>query len=792
MAGVGTFRVVDEQNTATVLFDLNSAEAGAAANPGGLATVTREVRLRTPESEFARFQSPGTPMGSTVFDEDPLTPWDFRLAIISQATVGNLREGIGELSRLLRRGCVFEVLLTGDTDTLFIDNEPTGAIPLLGEEVEDTFRLIGSGQYPEGLLIQCLRQPYLRLGELLASVNKLLNATLAADQDANGRPDSFTWDSTLNITAESINAANECAQFDVATAAARNLQQGSVAAAVGQVWAGSFYAASPGATAKCQVVVEFLDGASAVIGSTPGILTTLTSVFQRLTVISAAAPAGTATVRISLRVDNDDATARTIRWRDAQLEQGSAVTRFRVGEQLVSMNPVDAVAGRLGRVIPIFVQGNASSPLRIKVKGDAGAAIERVLFALRSNDGIVGHRSITDLLNTRKVMQCEGGTLSNNTVAVNDANGSPTAGNNVVEIQFDLGSAPTAMKKRMRFPLTTLLGSLRGEFDLYCRLRVTAAGKFTLRGYWAASSTIDPPTEAFASVIHDVPVPIAVAGFVEIKLGRIKIPEESEVSLAGMVLEIHAERTSSAGRLRCDHVTFVPAGESIGSVIIPEGASGDSWLGKQLLGGTTAGFTPAGYGSGVVSGNDYVLSNLDACVTDPVTGFAWPAGRHIVRFTITAAPVGAGDSLQGRVAIWNVDDLIMTRYIDIASSGTQVLTVKADTVTPKFYLPQVRNDGVGVDITVHQIEHFFQPLVKENEKIRTDPYRLALEKLDTNDAIVMTDLNLDGDLPLWAPPGRSLLYVMPFDVPLVGYTEPESDMARVVTVTVDQSPRVWV
>ncbi len=681
---------------------------------------------------------------------------------------------------------MFEVALTGDTDTLFIDNEPTAAIPLLGEEVEDTFRLLGSGQYPEGLLIPLLRQPYLRLGELLASVNKLLNATLAADQDANGRPDSFAWDSAADISNESINAANECYQFDIATASARNLQQGSVAAAVGQVWAGSFYAASPGAGAKCQVVVEFLDGTPAVIGTTPGVLTTLTSTFQRLTVISAAAPAGTATVRINLRVDNDDATSRTIRWRDAQLEQGSPVTRFRAGEQSVSMNPVDTTAGRLGRVLPIFVQGNASSPLRIKVKGDAGAAIERVLFALRSNDGVVGHRSITDLLNTRKVMQCEGGTLSNNTAAADDANGSPTVGNDVAEVDFVADTTPTVMKKRVRLSLTTLLDSLRGEFDLYLRMRATAAGKYTVKGIWAPS-TIDPPAEAFEPVVHDVTNATAF-GFVEVKLGRIKMPKETEVSLAGLILEIHAKRNSGTGKLRLDHVVPVPAGEQIGWVIIPDDTAEEQWLGSELIGGATASFNPAGYGSGAASGNDYVLNSGDACGTSPVGGYGWPAGRHIVEITLATDPSG----VQGQVSIRNVTDSNDAAVANITVLGeTKTFHLFADTVGGKSYQPQVRNDHT-TDMTVHSIKHTFLPAVAQNEKIRTDPYRLALEKLDSNDAVQLHELNLDGDLPVWAPPGRSLLYVMPMDTPLANYSESESDMARVVTVTVDQSPRAWV
>ncbi|MGH2555488.1 MAG: phage head spike fiber domain-containing protein, partial [Actinomycetota bacterium] len=554
---IGTFRIVDPDNLASVLFDMNDI-AGTSGNAGGVKTQTRELRLNAPELRAVRFSPEASPGASTPFAKDELAGMSWRQRIFGYADTDKASEGLGRLDQLLRLGGVIEWLPTGAALTKYINFESSASAPLFGETERDVFYATQLKDYPEGILIQVLRQPYLRSGELDPAVNQLTNASLLLDTGLTGPPNSWTWTSEVSISNQRIDEAAESYRFDIATSATRSLQQTTppASAAPGDRWTASFYAKASAGNARARVVIEYLDSSGTPLASYPGTTTPLTTAWQRLSVTTDPAPANTDRIRVSLENLNSDSVSVTCWFRFAQLEHATALSLFRLGAETVSNDPAAAI----GRVTPLYVEGTAPAPVKVRAKVEAGAKLRDILIASAPSDGITGRRALADFLNSLKYAQCEatgnGWTvaLSGDTSSVADA---AASGGNVAETSY--ASNPTIMAKRARLSRTSKLAALRGTFDVYVRAKVVAASKHTVQLRWTPSLA-DPVAFSEAEVTLDK-TGLTLFQYELVPLGTVHMPHNlsNQVGLAGIALELWSRRDSGSGALRWDFIAFVPA-----------------------------------------------------------------------------------------------------------------------------------------------------------------------------------------------------------------------------------------
>jgi hypothetical protein len=778
---IGTFRVLDQDDLTKVLFDCDD-EAGTTGIFNGVKTQVRDLRVNAPELEVVRFGPISAPGARTVRSIDRLASMSWR-QMISGRPVDDLSQAVGRLSQLIRDGGVIELLLTNGTVTKYADFEPSAAAALLLEE-RDVFHATMLNNYPEGIPIAVEIQPGLRSAELDPAVNLAVNPFFLWDTQApTGTPDNWTWDNTTNITNQTIDAARNGFRFDIATTANRSLQQTSAAASVapGDIMPFSFYAtAISGTTARARVVIEYLNAASGVLATHTGSLVSLTSIEQRVTLVPPAAPATTDKVRYSIQMADSDAASNTVLIRLGQLEKAAAVSMFRAPTQTVQNDP----AGATGAIYPVWNNGDRPCPGILTVKSpDASPKIQQILAAMRADGPIPGARRLPDYLNTRKLFQCESGTLSGDTSSVADA---AASGGNVAQTSY--ASNPTVMAKRVRMNPTTLLDALRGYWDVYVRVKATAAAKHVLQ-LRSGPSSADPAPYSSKEVVHDTTGATSF-GYGMKRLGAFFVPEEYAVTLAGLAFELWSRRDSGTGSLNWDYIAFVSTDpELMATIVFVAGGSSESWLGKDLVTPTN----PAGLSAGSVSGNDLILDAVnEAGGTPPVGGLAWPAGHHLVQFKINGIIPGISTrSFDLRVR--NITDSNNAVTKSYSGNEPDVLTLEFDSVGGKSYEPQgvLTATTNGGSLIMKQALHQFSPSLGQNEQARMDPGRRsgpAVEKLDSNGKLVQY-LSVKGGVLGWFEPGLTLVYLNVGDVPLAGYSEPEDVFARTVVASYTHAPR---
>ncbi|MFL5736748.1 MAG: hypothetical protein ACJ76P_05355, partial [Actinomycetota bacterium] len=638
-----------------------------------------------------------------------------------------------------------------------------------------------------------LRQPALRGAVLNPSLNVLANPTLFIDTDGDGRPDSWAWSSTTNVSGEAINSGAETYRAIISTTGTRDFRQTTAAAsaAPGDVWSFSFQIRRAPSTAnntgRAQAKIEFLDNANNVLATAVGTLTTYGVPWQMLSVTSLAAPASTDRVRCSISHQNSSAAADTVDTRYAQLEKSSSVSLYRVGTQTMVNDPASGV----GRTVPIFIEGTAKTPAIVTIQQlDSGGKIAQYVLAHRGNEAVSGRRNLTDFLNSTSWVQCESGTLTNNTATAVDADGSPGSGNSVA--QTSAGSNPTVMNRRVRMAVTTKLASRRGRFHVFARLKATAAAQHTVQLRWGPGAS-DPVPFSNDEYIHDVSGATSFE-YVDVDLGIITIPEELAATLNQITLELWSRRDSGTGNLNWDFVALVPTA-GLSTIQVP-GGSREKWLGSDLQ---TPPFRHTGdpvWTAGAVKGSGMQLTDsADAAGTPPNSGLPWGVGRHLVTFTISSDSGGWTNIFQ----VVNVtDDTVAVSKVVNPPQGTSTVTVRFDGVAGKSYQAQVANNGPftqDIPTTVKQIVHTFIPYLQQNEQARTDPgsvpKRFAAEKLDSSGNL-LSILRCEGPLPLMLKPGLHILYLHQGDIPLDGYAEESKSIrTRQALVTVSYAPR-WI
>ncbi len=418
-------QIVDDDGV--LEFDFN--DPTGATNQYGLKTSPRDwaVDLGAPDPALTVIEPQTRDGGEIVRTRSRLTSGVITLRA-EATTPANLLAGLGVLARVLAEGDRRLKWSIDGTNVVYIRLEPS---PYLALHLGERLGVFHSSEYSRAveLDVRFNRQPHYELAELDPTVNVLKNPGLLHDfATPSGRPDQWTWDSTVGISAESIDADDEAYKFIIADAAAHNLQQSSAAAtaAPGDVWTGSCYArvtaVAGGPKARC--VLRFLDNTGTPIGSDySGTLTALTTSWQRLTVTTGAAPASTDRVRISLQVDNDDATSVTMEFRRAQLEKASSASDFRTGPETVAFDPSST---GLPRKVMVWCDGDVSSLAKCRLTSDANGLKAVRLY----RESLIP----VDLLKTTLYKEWEDGTLGADSSSVADVE---AVGDDALQVAFN-------------------------------------------------------------------------------------------------------------------------------------------------------------------------------------------------------------------------------------------------------------------------------------------------------------------------------------------------------------------
>jgi hypothetical protein len=467
-------------------------------------------------------------------------------------------------------------------------------------------------------------------------------------------------------------------------------------------------------------------------------------------------------------------------WRQPYL-RGPSVT---VGPTTVQNDP----AGASGRFIQVTNNGNAPAPATVKVVGDTGAKVQKILVARKSAFPHANAR-VTDYTGTTKYGRLSPtGTVNGWTVAAygtdttsvadTDASGGTTA-------QTTHSTNPTVMAKRIRITRTALLDSLRGTFDVYARIKNTAAAKHVVQLRWA-HSLADPATFSETEVIHDT-TGLPTFAYVDVRLGRISVPQGH--MLGGLAFEFWSRRDSGSGNLMWDFLSLVPADESVSTISVPA-ASYERWKANQFLTPSN----PAGLAAGTFSGGFMLLDAAnEAAGTPPNTGLAWPVGRH--RIGIGMSKQGAG-AITYTFRVRNITDSSNAASMTvITASGVATAEEKYlefDSVSAKSYQPQVVFDsGSNGILYLDSFHHWFRSYIASGERVHSDPTpgMQLLHKMDASDNVVLP-LNVDGPTPVWAQPGLNALYIHYEEVPVASSAPGgESKLTRNCSVTISFSPR---
>lgn len=530
--------------TETVLFSFtdSTGAVNAAVKDLGLTVITElsmgaPFEVASPEWTFSRY-SRSRGGGGTLSSVPELTAMTWRQKL-DATSYDNLATAVGYLGRLLAAGGVMKWVPDGSSNPRYIDFEPSPSPALLNGRAYSLFFATGSFDSPEGVDMLVWRQPYLRGAELDPTVNVLVNPTLLHDQDATAnRPDSWAWDSTVGISAEDI--TDDGYQFTVSTGSGLLLAQstGVGTAAVGETWTLSFYARSPDAGAKVFATLAYRDAGGGFLENFSSGIVTLTSAWQRITVTGTATNALVSLIRAFLRVDNDDATARTIQFRNVQLEEAASASLFRVGPGAVYPDPASTAADNGARCFFAWGHGDARTPARLFLNEGAGTFSRYVVARLSGGDQVAAWANL-------KHAQCEDFTMGTDTASAANANAS---GGNVARTTY---ATATLLRRATEALSAALSAVLSGKtWQVYARVANITAQPTThtlqLKAGVNASlvSALDQVTYTSESTSE----------FDEVPLGLVYFPED-----AAAYVELWSAQASGTGNLEWDCLIFVPA-----------------------------------------------------------------------------------------------------------------------------------------------------------------------------------------------------------------------------------------
>lgn len=778
-----TLQIVDPNSLSTVLFDLNDSTGANSGLYGSVLTyLVSDPDWGVPQQRTSVQPDVATPTARTTFAQTALADVTIKVRI-KGTSYDNITKAIGALSQFLSVGCVMKWIPNGSSETRYIDIEPSDPTSLLHGQELAMYEATTLFDTPRGITLKLKRQPFMRGAALTPSTNKLSNATLLRDTNNDGTPDGWTILSTPTLSV--LSSAD--ALHVVAGAASRGLTQDTsgASASSGQTWTMSAEVKVTSGTAS--IALDWRTSGNANISTDTS--TTTSAVWTRVSV-TATAPATTDHIRATIQ---SSGAAATFDVRNVQVEQAASASYFRVTSQTVTVDP----AGTSGfvNILPIYNPGSAPAPAVIKVSfPDASNNTAAVQLALRSSESIPGRFSLADWMNNTHYAQAEATgnnwtvTLGTDTSATAGTNASG-AGSNVARVTH--ATAITTMTKRITWSRTANLDSLRGDLDVWARIKGAAARKYRVQLRWAFGS-VSPLPNMTDEYVHDL-TDASAFDWVMVKLGRISVPIETDVAvLATFKAELWtAQKAGAASNLDVDYIRFVPTESSITTT--PE-ANSTTWFADQM----TTPVTNPGSGTATNITPNTNLAQFQNLTDNIGTPAIADLGHHRTKFVLGAQDYNGADRTL-KVNIRNTTDSTDTTSATVtvkAGTNRKRKTLEWDAASGKSYQAQVDDpSAVGSKyLTMRLITDTFIPVFEQNSSLQSDPgsrpSRHTVEKLDSSGNALFT-LDSEG-VPFWVPPGLSMLYVEAWDPVGKNYNENFHVVTRTTTVQATIYPRWWV
>lgn len=791
-----------ETDLSTVRLDFNSGTTTGIQVFGDIDLGT----IATPVDATGRLQTP--------YDPDPVRV-SFRL-LLRGANEEAMRTYAQQIATELMTPGPYKVQTTAMAAPLYMDAVGSSISGLLRGQADAIYNLTQQLSSPEGFPVELVRLPYLYSAKLRSVVNLLTNATLVKATTTPNRPDLWTWDSTTNISAETMDWTNQAYSFSIATTGARNLQQTTPNSSMtGSLnYDASVYAkASAGGIARLTTAWQGKNNAGTNQGSeVTSTQTTLTTDWQRIEA-SGVANASATKALVSLRFGNVSATAVTVYLRRGQFEQASTATTFRTGTETVSNDP----AAAMGRIMPVWVDGNARTRAILTMTPESGASIVQARISRRS------YGNLTEFANSIHFTQAESMTAgTNTTLGVADAAASGTT----ARIWNGAGGTD-AWAKRLRWQVSPGdKTAVEGSYRVYARIKATAAlisgnpALYWLQLRWSAGNT-DPVSFSNEVVPIDL-TDISADQWNRVDLGSVFV-ERGVSTTYGLTLELWAKREDSeSGNILVDHVALMPQGPTATqaqdqALIIstrgwrdPDGSNPEHWNGSDLVTPTSASSTVSG---GKVDGDSIVLDTAgEAAGTPPVGGFTVATGRHTWTANVALSHKpnsGTGPDEIAEFRVRNITDsteVVKTLTIrsKLARIRKQARTDIAVSSSAKAYQAQIVNSGVNPTannevVRVLSMNHsYLRAITNASALLASGEYGLVSGRpiaQVTTGGVAVEPLRVQGPW-LDLNPGLNLLIFDWGDIPGVGYEQadareplPLNVYNRACTVALDFFPR---
>jgi hypothetical protein len=465
----------------------------------------------------------------------------------------------------------------------------------------------------------------------------------------------------------------------------------------------------------------------------------------------------------------------------------------------------DPSSGTHPRYITVNASGTMPTKAQVKIAPSGGAIVQTR----------ISRRSYGDLPSWRSswyVQAQNAATLTNAAIIASHDSTASGAGNNTVDL---LTASDTTYGVRARWTINpAVTTATEGTFRVYARLKGVSNRTMTLGLVWAAGN-VNPAV--YPNPVVTLTYPATIQGWQMVDLGTIGA-EHGLGTNYGFSLELWASSDATSGAFALDYLCLWPTGPTPAfradqscttsirgwrDGITVGAAAGQTYLGKVLLGGATASFSPGALTSGSVSGNDYKLTNntANACGIAPVGGIAYGTGRLIAAVSVTTS--GAQDTVNFNLVLRNVTDSSDATYSFTYGSTTTATTVTGafDVVAGKNYQVQVRSQtgGTGGTIVVHSITTWLRVGLASGQEINVNgDYGFPTGRpasFATASGVFQNMLTQEGSYIDLIPGAQDLLFDWG-DNPAVGYDvtdarEPlaESNLARTCDVTVVYYPR---
>ena len=793
-----TLQLVDPSDDTTVLFDFH--DPTGANNANGVRTNAAlgggALELQPADLETVDFR-PTSMDGQRVVQARARTGnvgWSQRMRA---ASYDDLANAAGQLGMWLRAGGkALKWQPDGASDPRWLDLLPTSAPALFYGRAQDVGQAVGRFDTANGVPLRIPFSGFFRGALLNSETNILHNASLwRTSLVFANRPRYWAWDSTTGLSDESLAPLLEAYQFVMTGSTARNFEQTTDTGSVSEddVLSLSFYArCAQGFSARLQLAGRFLDSSGTPLAAEEAGTLTAVAVadgWVRFELTMTAAPASTSKVKFTIRVQDSDSNPNTIQLKMAQCEKNAAPTKFVVGPEDMTNSP-----RALGPapVVPIYVHGDAWAPVALTLRSfDSDAQVQEFLIGRRSDGTEVDVKRVVGYLNQGAAAMLSSSSLYNYTSSQTDAD---AANGNVAEVDYGSDPEPTVMQRRTRVGFYIDPDAMRGSWDVWLRCRATDTAKHEVQLRWAASFAGPVPNSNLSATLdarlaEDFP-------FVWVYLGTMAVPYDYP-SLQGVALECWSRLVPDDdfedGNLRLDFLSFVPIDDpepSLTRVLAPP-RSTEQWLGNQLsTPATDVTGDPTFVAADLGSGGDAIMNaDLESVGTPPATGAEWQVGWQRITFRHTPR---SGAEFEVNYRIVNItDDTTVSQLTGIAlgTSGSQDVVMEFASEAGKLYQAQVWIDSrVKGQLRVRSITHETVPFLGQQDAIFTDPETGMVAKINSAGEF-NSRLESRGAIPLWCPPGLSVIYVQAVDIPALSYAEGQSVLDRSWEATVEYAPR---